>query len=269
MSALGVWKQTFKTLLSNRIILLPFVIIGLINSIVLSLIFLAPQPPFSYLLAPPIRVFWGDKFLHYPVNFILIPKLFNYAHIFTSATIGVLMAALAIGMLKEAKSGNKPQMLINLIYALKRFFALFSVWLITFIIAAGVYRIPTLFSGIVDSSIFKILFFISYFIVALVEVAFIYAPPAIIIEKKGIISGIKQGLLFTKRKFLTTLLLVMIPAILYLPLLVLRTKSAVLMNQFFPEITLIVLGLGIIGSVIINCLIICSTTTLFLNQREN
>ena len=87
-----------KLIKNNTSLILPFLIVALLDAVALALIFFAPRPPIASFLAPPIRKFWGDQFLHYPQNFVLIPKLFNYAHILTSFTFGIIMTGIFIKM---------------------------------------------------------------------------------------------------------------------------------------------------------------------------
>ena len=266
--AIRVWKQTLEVFRKNPVLLLPFLIVGLFDGILLTLIFLAPQPPFSSLLAPPIRAFWGEQYLHYPLNFVLIPKLFNYTHIIITAVFGVLMTGLAIGMLQEAKNGTQPKILLNLFYAIKRYFAIFTIWLIMFILALVFYRAPYFFIQTSNKVAIQTIYYLAFFAVSLIQVVFIYAIPAALIERRGLISAIKRGLPFSRRYFLATLMLVMIPALFYIPIMIMKGKSLVLMNRFFPEIVLIILTAGIVVTILIDFLVTSSTTILFLNQRE-
>ena len=266
--AIGTWKETFKILTANPAIFLPFFIVGLVDAGLLTLIFLAPQFPFSLLLAPPIRAFWGEAFLHYPQNFLLIPRLFSLAHIASGAIIGLLMTGLAIGMLNEAKQGKKPQILLNLVSSLKRYFILFGIWLILFILSGLVYRIPNLFLSPTNRIAFQAAIYLSFLFVILIEVFFIYAFPAAIVEKKGLIKALKSGFILSRSNFLATLILLLIPSLLYFPIMALKGNQSALMNRFFPEIVLIVLGLGIVVTVLVDYLVTSSITILFLNKRQ-
>ena len=57
---------------------LPLLIMGILDFVALYLLYLAPQRPVSVLLAPPVRAFWGEQFLHYPMNLFLLPKLYHW-----------------------------------------------------------------------------------------------------------------------------------------------------------------------------------------------
>ena len=267
-TVLNTWNVTLGTIKKNPVLLVPFLIVGLFDTLILVLIYLAPRPPLSGLLAPPIRVFWGERFLHYPYNLFLIPKLFNYVHIAATAFIGVLMTGLAIGMLKQVKEGLKPNMLFNLIRSIKMYLRLLVIWLMVFGLVSAVVRGLPFVLQIKQGVISQIIFYISFLISILIETIFIYAMPAVMIEKKKAWPAVIRSLSLSKKIFLPSLILVIIPTLFYIPIVFLRGKLPALMNKFFPEMVLVILGLGIIASVIIDCLITCSTTILFLNQKR-
>lgn len=266
--AIKTWGETFKILRAHPVIWLPFVIVGLFDTLVLVLLYLAPRPPLSALLAPPIRAFWGERFLHYPFNLFLIPRLFDYCHIISTAFMGVLMTGAAIGMLKQAKEGTKPNILFNLIKSLRMYLRLLVIWLVMFGLVSAVFKgLPAIFH-FKQGVAFQMVIYAAFFISILIEAIFIYAMPAVIIEEKKAGAAIKRSISFSKSAFLPTLILVGLPTLIYIPMIILRGKLPVLMSKVFPEAVLIFLGIGIVISVIIDCLVTSSAAILFLNKKE-
>lgn len=262
------WNAALRYFRKNPSILIPFVIAGLFDCLLLALIYLAPRPPLSVVLAPPIRAFWGEKFLHYPYNFLIIPRLYSYGHIFSSATISVLMTATAIGMLKEASSGIKPGISVNLRRSIKRYAGLFGIWLAAFILMGAASKITRLIGLKGWPVAAAIASAVSFILAVFVEVLFVYAIPAMIIKKEKIFRAVKTGLRFSGANFLPTLILVIVPALIYLPMMALKTKMPFLISKTFPETILIFLGAGIFTSTVINVLIVCSTAALFLKEGK-
>ena len=111
--------------------------------------------------------------------------------------------------------------------------------------------------------------YISLFISIFIQTIFMYAMPAVMLEQKKAFSAMKRSISFCRNVFLSTLILVGIPTLFYIPLIMLQGGLAKLMNRFFPEIVLVIMGLNIIVSVIMDCLVTCSTTILFLNKRKD
>ena len=134
--AITIFREAFNILRKYPRIIVPFAVTGICNVLALYMVYLTPQRPFIYLFGPPIKAFWGIKFLHYPFNLYLLPKLFYYASICVGATAGVLMSAVAIGMIRDSYTGKSvPSFFSNFSISLKRYFALFGIWFITFIIS--------------------------------------------------------------------------------------------------------------------------------------
>ena len=131
-SVIRTWKETLELFKKQPKLLAPFLIMAALSGALLYVLYLAPQRPVALLLAPPIARFRGARFLHYPYNLSLLPELFYYAHLLLSASAGVLMTGLAIGMIKEAHAGKSPKILVNLINALRRALPLLGIWLIMF-----------------------------------------------------------------------------------------------------------------------------------------
>ncbi|MDO8749217.1 MAG: hypothetical protein Q7J72_08925 [Candidatus Omnitrophota bacterium] len=267
--AMDVWRMTFGLFKQNPNVLIPFLLVGLVDVVLLFMIYLAPQPPLSALLGPPIRVFWGERFLHYPFNLLLIPQLFDIARIFSTALMGVLMTGAAVRMLKEAHSGIKPDIVLGLSNSLRVYLKLLVIWLVMFGLVSVVFKaLPAIFhfkQHIASQMVLGACFLISILIQAL----FIYAIPAVIIEEKKIWPAIKRSVSFCQSAFLPTLILVGLPTLVYIPMVILKGKLPFLMSKTFPELVVVFVGLGIVISVIMDCLITSSTTVLFLNKRKD
>lgn len=268
-SAIKTWKETIKIFGQNKGIFLPFFIVGLVDAFLLIIIYLAPQPPLSALLGPPIKVFWGERFLHYPFNLLLVPRLFDLAHIVSTALIGVLMTGAVVRMLKESYAGIKPNLGLSLSKSLRVYLKLLVIWLVMFGLVSVVFKaLPAIFH-FKQRAASLIVFGAGFLISILIQAIFIYAIPAVIIEEKKIWPAIKRSLSFCQSAFLPTLILVGLPTLMYIPMLILKGKLPFLMSRVFPEMVLIFIGLGIVISVIMDCLITSSTTMLFLSKKED
>lgn len=262
------WGDSFNIIRRHPIIISPFILIALVNTLFLYLLYLAPQRPVSVVLAPPIKVFFGEKFLHYPLNLVLMPKLFYYAQVFINATLGVVLSALAVLMIAKVHKREKPSFLLNFIQTLKRYFSLFVVWLIPFILASAAFKFSLTRYGSIEGWKGIAIVCASFLLSVLVQIVFIYAVPLIIIEKKNLFSALGENMRVVTKLFAPTLFLVMVPALLYLPVLALKFKSVYLMKTFFPEIVLVILMGGVLISLLIDIVIVTAVTTLFLKERR-
>jgi len=261
------WGDSFNIIRRHPVILSPFILIAFLNAAALYIVYLAPQRPVSYVLAPPIKAFFGERFLHYPLNLVLTPKLFYYAQVFVNATFGVVLSALAVLMIAKVYTREKPSFLINIIETIKKYFPLFFVWLISFTLATIVFRLFLKAYGSPEGvrSIFDVS--AAFLLSVIVQIMFIYATPLIIIEKKPFFSALVENVRVVAKLFVPTLFLVILPALLYLPVLVFKSKSLYLMEKFFPEAVLLVPMAGILVTFFVDLLIITSITILFLKER--
>jgi len=257
-----IWKETFIILGRYPQMFLPFLLVGIFSGIALYILYLSPQRPINLLLAPPIRAFFGEKFLHYPYNLYLLPKLYYYAHIFIGATLGILMNATACFMLKDIYyKKREPRILANSFFSLKRYLSLLGIWVIIFFLSYSWLRVMKIKGE--NSLFFSILSFLG---VVFISTLFIYAIPAIVFEKRKIFSALGRSLgLFKKFPFLT-LFLVFLPSSFYLPVIFLKRNTLFLMKHFFPEIIIFVLGIGISVSVVVDLFTATLPAILFLKE---
>jgi len=257
-----IWKETFIILRRYPQIFLPFLLVGIFSGITLYILYLAPQRPVSFLLAPPIRVFFGEKFLHYPYNLYLLPKLYYYAHILIGATLGILMNATACFMLKDIYYRERePRILANSFLSLKRYFSLLGIWAIIFFLSYFWLRLIKIKGE--NSISFSIFSFLGN---VFISTLFIYAIPALVFEKRKIFSALGRSLVLFKKFPFLTLFLVFIPSSFYLPVIFLKRNILFLMEHFSPEIIIFVLGIGISVSVVVDLFTTTLPAVLFLKE---
>ena len=266
MKAIKIWKDTFKALGEHPELLIPFVVAGLMHALAAYIVFLAPQKPVAYILAPVVKAFFGEKFLHYPLNLYLLPKLFYYAQLAVTATFGVLMAGLVIGMLRDRNAGICPRVFFNLLVSFKRYFALLGIWLVIFFFSFLLARFSRTLTF--SPSIMKLIPYVMYMMSIFIYFIFVYVTPALLIETRNIFSALKRGLSFLTKFFIPSLFLVLVPTLFYLPVIILRQKLPALMGSLFPEMVFFVIAASIIVTLFINVMITVSTTLVFLNEKD-
>ncbi len=268
MTVFKTWQESWRLIRKHPVVFAPFVIAAGCSLIALYILFLAPQRPLSYLLAPPIRAVAGEKFLHYPFNFIILPKLFRLGDLFVGALVGMLMSAVGVGIVAEGLTGKRPSFLINFIVAGKRYFALVAVWLISFgAITLAMKLIPQMFDSrfVIVKAFFVA---ISLGLSILIQAMFIYTVPVLILERQKLIPALRENFRMVLKYFLPTLILVLIPALVYVPVLLLKSYAVAFVHTTFPETVLIILGAGIVVTFFIDVWVTVSITTFFLKKRN-
>lgn len=256
-------------------VLLPFFIKAVFEALALTVFFYSPRSPFSVIFAPPIKSFFGASFLHYPLNFNLLPTLFYYGQIFVMITSGVIMYGMAMGMVSQAHSeGGEVKIFGNFNRAARRYFALIGIWLITFILSIIVLKVPpVIIKKLMQPSasailLLQIISYIGIVFVFAIEAFFIYAYPAIIIERKGFLGAIRRSFGVMRHVFLTTIILVFVPRFIEFLYTFVKQKQQGLMNLTAPEITLVILGAGIFLTFVTDALVFLSAANLFILKQE-
>jgi hypothetical protein len=247
--------------------MIPFISVGIANIIAAYILYYAPQRPVSILLGPPIRRLFGEKFLHYPFNFYILPQLFGYAELVVNAFLGIFMTAIAVSMVADALKGHEASFLISFIRAIKRYFALVVTWALMF---GAVYFASKYLPRILHTSDPNKLLLVKnmrFLATVFVQVLFIYIVPSMIVKNKNIFSAIKNNFVFLIRFFFPTVFLGLVPALLYVPVVVLKSKTAELVNTFFPEVVLGVVVVGIIASVAVEAIVTTSIAVLYVNKE--
>jgi len=114
----------------------------------------------------------------------------------------------------------------------------------------------------------QVLLYAGIAVAFLVEALFIYAYPAMIIERRGVFGAIARSFGVVKHVFFATIVLVFIPRLLEVLFMLVKQKQQGLMNLTFPEITLYILAAGIIISFVTDSLVFLSTANLFILKQE-
>lgn len=271
VSVINIFSTTIKTIKKNPSIYAPFAVFALLEFIALIIVFLAPRAPLNLVLGPPIKTLWGEKFLHYPANFLLLPKLASHTRLFLSIFAGSLLTGLAVA-LAYRKSINTVYkkyivllLLIVIISALLYFFTKIITVLLVKYFSSGhkslLFLSARAWLGPV-SLIINLLFTL------FVQSAFVYAIPALIIGEGKILKMIGKSFVFFKKHFIATLLLIGLPMLIYVPMVILNYNATLLIYKFFPEIILYIALLGIvISSLVIDPLITIATALFYLEKR--
>ncbi|MBP7216519.1 MAG: hypothetical protein KBA46_04455 [Candidatus Omnitrophica bacterium] len=232
----------------NKILLAPFVLGAFFQISALVVLYLIPRAPLKTVLGPPIRTLWGEKFLHYPANFILLPKLSAYANVVLSIIIGSFLTAVAVLMAQAVYQKKqiklKPITKTALRSYIQVFFVVFLFNLVFFLLqkllSSGLLSYflqghrtflflgPTVWLG-------PLWIGINFVLALCIQAVFMYAIPFLLIGKKPLLQAIIHSCLFTKRYLLQTLLLIGIPLLLFLPFQILISNTAFLINKLFPE----------------------------------
>lgn len=280
-----IYSAAVKYVKNQPSLLIPFFIFATIELVALFIIFIAPRQPFIKIFGPPIRTFWGERFLHYPSNFLLLPKLVSLSRMFLSIVFGSLLSGMAISVVSDIYGNKRIKLTQSFNTALKKYISLFAVVLIVTLLYYSLEKITS--RGVfVNLTKFiaahrklqdlKLGIFITPTLIALkliialfLQSAFIYTLPLLVIAKEKFIKAIGMSFILFKRLFIYTIILVGLPLLLFVPIIILNTNTAFLINNLFPESILLVSFFGIVvSSLLADPMITVTTTFLFLENRN-
>lgn len=281
-SLLNTYLQSIQTLKSQKKIIWPFLIFASIEVIFLTLIYLAPRTPFSVILAPPIRTFRGEMFLHYPANFLLIPEASSFIRSYMTVFIGSLLSGTAVLMIFQAYRNENASFLVSLRSASRKYWQLFFTIFSLSIILHYLYKAVTFFIyGYFSAGHTKllgisfnvwrgpILIFISVFFLLMLQALYLYAVPMLMIGNKKLLGALRGSLMFFVKYPRQTLLIAALPFLIYIPIIILQYRTEYLINNVFPEIVLYVAyASAILSSLVIDVLVTTSASIFYLNNKE-
>jgi len=276
-----IWKESFILMFRYPKIFLPYIILILLE-ICLLIFLLSVHVPILYpLLAPPIKVFFGEIYLHYPYNFVLLPTIFDYCDIVLILIFAPLISGMTVGMVYQAEDGNKPKFCSNFLFTIKKYLILIGLWVIITILVFSIFYIDKfLVSKFYTTEIAKFIHiptwrmarlmqYFCFFLTLVIDTFFAFCIPAVMIENKKIIGSIKRSFKISSSLFLPTFVLICIPTIFNCIIVLIKQKMLTqLMDKFFPEIVLVIMGIGFCIYLITQVLQISSLTLVFLNHKK-
>jgi hypothetical protein len=122
------WRRAWRLLTATPSLAVPFAVAGAVEILALLFLSLGPVRPFSVLLAPPVRAFFGAEFLRYPAYSFVLPRLFGGVQTFLSLSIGPWALGATVARVRAAAGkGAAPA----------RYPALFAVGIASYLVVRG------------------------------------------------------------------------------------------------------------------------------------
>lgn len=261
----NIWLTIFSIIKKHPVVLLPFLYMILFDFLLLIIVFLFPQPPVSIVLAPIVKTFWGEKFLHYPMNLLFLPQFFTYARNFVGIFANLFFTGIIICFINLAYENKTLNWWTSTLKVIKKYLRIFLLWLIVLAVVYVLTKTAKTVPFLKQSS-YKIQFGIEFFINIFVQTVFLFAIPAIILENKKVYSSIVFSFKMFQQNPVTSFFIVFIPGLLFVPLGYIFAKIPFLIDKTYPEIVLYAMVFRIIVINFIDFLI-TSSATIFLSMK--
>jgi len=220
----NTYHQTLQLLKFQKKLVLPFFIFAAIEAIVVTLIYLSPRGIVRPVLAPVIKAFKGEMYLHYPANFLILPQLHSICRNFLSVILGSLLTGTAVVMINEAYQKRSALFMQSVKVAATKYLQLFTIILFIAIILNYSYKglsfgIAHYFSGArrlllgapYSVWIGPITVILSVLILLVVQAFFAYALIILMLDKKGLFKSIWLSFVFCSKHLWQTLAIVTLP----------------------------------------------------------
>ncbi len=261
------WVQTARSVKTLKLFV-PFLIYAILQGgILIGLIHFA-YPPFSSILPPLYRRFFGPMALHYPQCMVFLPDMFHRVDILLSGIIGIGVIGMATQLFATRFNGESPQLKEGIRKVLPLYGVLFIIWILeTALVLGFVQGFPRLLA--VSTPLEgKFLRTLSTLLGIIVGAAFAYTSVLVVWEKKGLLRALRGSFsLFAQNPF-SSFSLVAVPIGLRLPLDWVLSKGGFLISRFTPELICWLLAFYIGFSILTNYFLIGSITGFYLLVKE-
>ena len=178
------WAQSAKSAKSLKL-LSPFLLYGVLQGGILAMLIYFAYPPFSAILVPLLRQFFGPLALHYPQSMIILPEVFHRADLILSGIIGVGTIGVATQLFATRFNGEKPRLREGIRRVLPLYGILLLLWIVeTGLVLGLVVELPRLLAGTTPIG-GRSLRLLSIICGIIVGAAFAYTSVLVVWEGKG------------------------------------------------------------------------------------
>lgn len=264
-----LWRtfvETTKLVTTHRKLWVPFLVMAIAELGVLAVGWLAPHPPFSRLLAPPVRYFFGERVLHYPWHLWFLFHVMKHTYFAAATLIGAFMSGLACEMIRQIHQGQPVSLHVAWTSKRVRYSTMVCLWLISWAVGRGFVELLVQLAPHGKGTAWA-----AVGVVWFLQGLLAYAIPAAVFEGSRWVKALAQGI----REFLhhpvSTLIIVAGPslAVLFFALVVSDNQVSLWMDQIAPEIALAFVALRLIVWTVADAVLTVSVAHLWWLHRAS
>lgn len=275
-------KTAISTLLRHSEILFPFCLILFIQLLIMEILYFAPRFPLSVFFAPLISRVSTEAYLHYPFNFIFISKAYYAIQIPLFIIINGFLIAVSVSIIAAINEDKKIRFADAVRKTLPLYVYIFIAAVMIMLAYGGISSaynalisrlVPPQPETALGTLVTKILAYgapyIRLFFGIIANILLAFVIPIIVIERKKIFSALILNFKYLSKSFWVVSLCVLLPTLLYVPVLMLRDSTDSLIRQVFPSASLLFLILGSVVTFIIDATVTTAIATYYLLKKEN
>ena len=274
------WVYSLELILNRPVILLPYFILAFFELLSLELLYFSTRKPLINVAGPLIKKLFGEAYIHYPGSIFILPKMFFFMRVTLYIFLAVFLSAITVNIVKNIKA-NLPLKTKALIKnALNQYLSfvgygilvILSVFALRFLDTSFVSRAINLadryLPGIKATAGPGLRLFTMFFINVGITTFLISTVPIMVTRQKALLRAIGESIYLGFRNFFVIFPLIAVPSFLYLPVLLLKTFPSQLAEKTSPGIIPLVIVLGIVFSLFIECFILVCISSFILDTRK-
>ncbi len=271
-------QTSFYSLFEHKQILFPFAMIALIQLFVLEIIYFAPKHPLAVFFGPIIRKTYGEAYLHYPFNFMKMPQMFQSMQIPLYVLVNSFFVGMAVSIIATINSDKKLIMKNIMKDTWRGYVHIVLGSVIAFGMVKGlnllygkIYARATMIGATegIKFLIKKVILagapYFTLLLSVLVSTLLAYVIPIIIIDRKKIFAALLKNLKTLWGSFWFTFILILVPTLLYVPVILLRRNLPL---NIIPELHAVIIILSIVIMMLIDAISYTALTTYYLLKKE-
>ncbi len=278
-SVIALLKSSMGIIFTHKLILFPFLIIAAAQFFILTILYFYPLFPLDQIFGPIVSKIWSPQYMHYPQNFVLLPKLYQYIQIPIYIFISSFFICVSISIIHKINEGLSinlrlvfeeiGRLYVHIIVASAIAFVMvwyfFSVYQPIYERALAI-RSQTGMFHILKSIVVNGTSYFNLLWSVLITTLTAYVLPIIVIEKAKVFTAIWRNIVFLTGSFWQTVGIILLPSLLFMPVLWLRNVFSI--EFFLPEFSFLTLIISVLLTVIIDAVIYTTLTSYYLWKIE-
>ncbi len=247
----SAWPEAFRLLRKNPVLFLPLGFSAGAKAFLLALSLVAPFEPFARVLAPAVRYFWGEAYLHYPFHLGLASRWFRRSDMILPVLLDGFLVGVTAILCHQLIVGHPPKTRQAFSETFRRYPAIVltttlgAVAMVLLVRAAlvplqwGMHRLFPL--GAQGNFLWAFpVAFTTVVVLAAAETFFVFAIPSLVLESRSWVGGLRRSFLAGWRNYWPIFLTLTAVFFGYLPFTLLRQGSLRLVTSAWPESILLV-----------------------------
>ncbi len=262
------WIESVKDMMRLRVIA-PFVLLGAAQLVVLLSLTQFFRPGLSWLLAPFVERFGGERALHYPEFFLRLPAIYDPVTITIDWIVGSFLLGVGVLLVWESASGTR--MPDTWKRARSRYLGLLAVSLPTVLLLMLFLGVLPSFFPVLETlrgNLLRLYGVAKLAVAAVIQALFVYSAMYVLIDGQTWRAALGSSLRLLARVPVATLLLVLAPNFAQIGTTWIRRRMDTVVTNLSPEMVVVVLGGIICIYVLVNYIVVASAVRVYGARRS-